>query len=200
MIQTGIGLRNAEVAFEYVLQGNRPDFVLSIGFGGALYSSANIGDLIWPSRVLLINDGIAESIELPEARKKAGMISGKVTVHEGNILTLGRRTKKSEIGNELYRGLPFPVCDMETFPLAKMAAERGLPFFALRCITDRAEEEIPSALYNVTDKSGHYRLSLALTLLLRNPWLVPDCIKLGRNSQVASRNLWHAIRYLIETF
>ncbi len=199
LIQTGMGPRNAEAALKYAIREDKPDLVLSIGFGGALYSGADIGDLVWPSRVFLIDNGITESIELSGAGKIAGTISGKIDIYEGSVLTLVRQKKKSEIGNELHKGLPFPVCDMETYPIAKSAYENGLPFFAVRSITDRADKEIPPALFGVADESGQYRFSRALMLLLRNPRLLPESVELARNSRLASGRLWHAVRCLIET-
>ncbi len=199
MVQTGIGINNAEAALKYILQGYRPDIVLSLGFGGALYSGAEIGDLVWASKVFMVNNGIAETIELPESGETASRMSGRITIREGTILTLDRRMKKAEIGNELYKGLPFPVCDMETFAIAKGAIERGLPFRAVRSITDRAEEEIPQELFEVVDESGTYRLSRSLSVLLRKPHLIPQSMKLGMNSKTASRRLWLSVKSFIET-
>lgn len=198
LIQTGIGLQNSEDALKFILQEHRPDFVLSIGFGGALYSGAEIGELIWASRGLLVNDGVTETIDLSDGKEIAGRLAETIAIREGSVLTLGRRMAKSEIKSEYYQGLPSPVCDMETFPLARISVEKGIQFFAIRCITDRADEDIPPALYNVVDESGHYRFSRALALLFRNPWLVPASAKLGRNSMIASRNLWSAVRHIID--
>lgn len=199
LVETGIGLQNAEVALQYVIGEHNPDFVLSIGFGGALYMGAEIGDLIWPSKVLLVGDGIAETIELPGLKGTANRISSDLAMCEGSILTLACRMRKSGIKESLYRGLLFPVCDMETFPLAKLAVERGLNFFAVRSVTDRAGEEIPSALYDVANESGHYRLSRAISILLRNPGLAAWSLRLGINSRTASKSLWLAVRSLAET-
>jgi hypothetical protein len=87
---------------------------------------------------------------------------------------------------------------METFPLAKAALARGLPFVAIRSITDRSHEEIPPELLCVSDESGNYRLSRALDVLLRKPSLIPRAIHLRRNSAIASRNLWRAVKALME--
>jgi hypothetical protein len=106
--------------------------------------------------------------------------------------------KKSEIKKALPR-LPLPVCDMETFPLAKLSMRKGLPFFAIRSITDRADEEIPLELLDVSDESGQYKLSRALRLILSRPKLISEIAKLGRNSRIASNSLWHAVKTLVET-
>lgn len=198
VVQTGIGTRNAEDSLNHVVKEHSPTIILSSGFAGALYDSAAIGELIWASRVILVNGGVRETLDLPDRDHVFRRLSQKITLREGSIITLERWMKKPEIKRALSGPLPFPVCDMETFPLAKASLKKGLPFVALRSITDRSHEEIPPELLGVSDESGHYRLSRALNVLLRNPSLIPSAISLGKNSAIASRNLWRAVKAFIE--
>jgi hypothetical protein len=87
---------------------------------------------------------------------------------------------------------------METFFLAKLSVEQGLPFFAVRSVTDRADEELPIEFLCVTDKSGKYKLSRALSLILSKPKLIKDIVRTGRSSSIASTNLWHLVKAMIE--
>jgi adenosylhomocysteine nucleosidase len=218
LVQTGMNIHNANPTLEYILEEHCPDLILSLGFGGALYDGALVGDLVWASRVVFIPEGILEGethtflmsegeetfyrhepyiLEVPGVREIVSRLS-KVTMHEGCILTLERWMKKSEIKNIITQELSRPVCDMETFPLAKLSMQRGLPFFAVRSITDQADEEIPLELLDISDESGNYRFSRALRLIVCKPKLIPDIIKLGRNSKIASKNLWHVVESLLE--
>jgi len=197
LVETGMGSHNAEAAFEYVLAKYSPDFIVSMGFGGALYNGAAVGDLIYASKVLLIDEKLEDAIELPDAARIFSRLSGKINMHEGSILTLQKFMKKSEI-KQIMPQMSFPVCDMETFPLARLSMRKGLPFFAIRSITDRADEEIPLELFDVSDESGRCRSSRALRLLLSRPKLIPEVVKLGRNSRIASNSLWCAVRNLVE--
>ena len=208
LIQTGIGTRNAEAALKYVLEEHRPDIVLSIGFGGALYDGASAGDLIYANRVVFIPESFKEeknvsnlgdlsSKEVPNVREIVSKLSEKVSMHEGCILTLERYIKKSEIIKYLSKDLSFPVCDMETFFLAKLSIEQGIPFLAVRSVTDRFDEEIPPEFLSVTDESGRYKLSRALGLILK-PRLIKDIIRTGRASAKASKNLYHLVKAVIE--
>ena len=197
MVQAGMGFRSAETALRYVLKEYNPDFIASIGFGGALYRGAAAGDLIWPSKVFFISDKVEDTLELPDAGKISDRLSGKVIAHEGTVFTLQRWMKKSEIKG-IIPELPLPVCDMETFPLAKLSVLQGLPFFAVRSITDTADEEIPHEFLTVSDKSGKYMLSRSLKLLLSKPKLIRKAARLGMTSRIAARNLSHAVRALVE--
>jgi nucleoside phosphorylase len=172
--------------------------ILSSGFGGALYDNAAIGELIWASRVLLVNNGVRDTMDLPDSDHLFGRLSQKLTIQKGSIVTLERWMKKPEIKRALSEPLLFPVCDMETFPLAKATITRGLPFVAIRSITDRSHEEIPPELLSVSDESGNYRTSRALKVLIGNPFLIPRAVNLGRSSAIASRNIWRAVKAFIE--
>jgi adenosylhomocysteine/aminodeoxyfutalosine nucleosidase len=210
LVQTGMGTRNAEAAMKYILEEYGPDFILSIGFGGALYDGALIGDLVWASRVILVPEDILKGLipssynmesyllEVPDAGEIFSKLSEKVSMKEGCILTCERYIKKSEIKKHLSKDLSFPVCDMETFFLAKLSVNQGLPFFAVRSITDRADEEIPPEFLYVTDESRKYKLSRALSLILSKPKLIKDVIRTGRASTIASNNLWLVVKALTE--
>jgi nucleoside phosphorylase len=197
IVLTGMGGRNAENALRWVLGTHAPDVILSAGFGGALYEGACIGEIVIASRVSSLTDGVAGSLEL----RNGDMIerfSGKLPIREGSIVTIETWKKKSEFGKILSGDFPFPVCDMETFGLAKLSLQKNLRFFAIRSITDRLDEEIPHELLSVSDESGRYRLGRALMLLLSNPGLIPAGIKLGLHARTAGKNLWRAVECLLE--
>jgi adenosylhomocysteine nucleosidase len=198
VVRTGIGVRNAEDALNYVLEKYNPNVIISAGFGGALFEGARIGEVIWASRVFFVSEGTGSVLDLQNGRDLFERLSGELTVREGSVLTLDRWKKKSELRKMVSGEFPFPVCDMETFPLAKLSLERNVRFFAIRAITDRNDEDIPPELLGVADESGHYRLSRALKLLLSRPGLIPGSIKLGIHSKIAGRNLWQAVGSLIE--
>jgi len=198
LVQTGMGIQNAESAFGYVFDSDSADLVLSVGFGGALYEGAAAGDLVWASRVFLLSENSLAVIELQDPMKISLKLPGRTNIFNGSIVTLSSRVKKSDIKKILPQNVSHPVCDMETHPLAKLSVEKGLPFLAVRSITDTIDEEIPAEFFDVTDGSGRYRFSRALGILFSKPSLIPQSIKLGRISETASKNLWLAIQSLIE--
>jgi nucleoside phosphorylase len=205
IVLSGMGTINSEAAWNYVNEEYRPDYIISAGFGGALYEGAGLGDLIAASSVLLYPDAAEASpahrhqsyLEVPGAKHVMRRMKCADIVHEGNILTLRQRVDKTELEKGLLEGLSFPVCDMETFPLAKLSLLADLPFFAVRAITDRFHEEIPKELFGVTDANGNYSLSRALRIILGNPALIPSSIRMGKNAQTASRKLCKAAEELI---
>jgi adenosylhomocysteine nucleosidase len=208
VVQTGIGAENTEAALKHVVKDYSPDLVLSVGFGGALYDSASAGDIVCGDRVFLIPENITAGSgpdrvkldleEIPDAAAIVRRLSDRVQIHIGCILTLERHMEKLAIRKILPGDLSFPVCDMETYFLARLAKEMKLPFLGLRAITDRADEEIPAELLRVTDEAGKYRLSLAIALILRRPQIITHIFRIGINARIASINLSYAVRALIE--
>jgi adenosylhomocysteine nucleosidase len=196
LVATGVGTRNAEEALEWVLQVFNPALILSIGFGGALYESADIGDLIMATSVSLVSGSVLKTIQLPYASGLVDRLFGKTSIRAGHFLTLERWMKKETVKRLLPPEIAFPVCDMETFPLAELSRQKKLPFLAVRSITDRADEDIPRALLRVNDASGSYRSLRAIFLMFGKPQLIPVAIRLGRRSRVASENLWRAFETL----
>jgi nucleoside phosphorylase len=206
-VQTGMNVKRVESAVKYIVEEYRPDVVLSIGFGGALSDGARIGDLLWASRYLLISEEEKKPLyEYQPGTDPGATVSGeifdklqdKISINKGSFVTLSEWMTKSRVKKIIPRDIPFPVCDRETFHLAKLSHQNSVPFFAIRAITDRADEDIPAELFTVTDEAGNYRFSRALGLLLHKPRLIPASIKLGRNSAIASKNLWHAVKSLVE--
>jgi len=206
IVQSGMGVDISETAWKHVIEGYSPDAVVSAGFCGAFYEGATIGDLIGASYVMLYPD-MAETgpagahqydlMEIPGAAETIRKMAHAVTVYEGSLLTLGRWMRKSEVAKESLQGLSYPICDMETFPLARLSLRAGLPFFAIKAVTDRAHEEIPQELFNVTDTDGRFSFLRALGVILGNPALIPSSIRMGKNAGVASQKLRQATEELI---
>ncbi|MEW5744983.1 MAG: hypothetical protein AB1805_06055 [Nitrospirota bacterium] len=205
IVRTGMGVRNAEAAVEQVCNAYAPGCLVSIGFGGALRPGLSTGDLVIARSVSLLVAGapgmpmipmIKDTLQLPDAGGAVRCIARMLDASEGSIITIGERMTKAALAPHIPKDLPHPVCDMETYPLARYAVNKDIPFLAVRAVTDSAEEDIPPELFAVTDEQGVYRSSRALRRLLLNPRLIPCSIRMGRNARTASMQLWRAVQAL----
>ncbi|MGD0228812.1 MAG: hypothetical protein ABSC19_00450 [Syntrophorhabdales bacterium] len=196
--ETGMGIESATRVFLHMLQRDRPDAAISLGYCGSLSPDASIGDLIWASKVCLVEGRGVETLALDDALGVLGTLSSRLPIRAGTFLTLNRWRKKHELVRTIPQGMPLPVCDMETFGLARLSVDHGLPFFAIRAVSDASGEDIPFDPWSVCDSSGTYRLYRALGLFLSRPHLLAHAIKLRRNSKIASRNLALAVSALLQ--
>ena len=192
VVLTGIGTHNAEEALTSVLDAFNPDFILSIGFGGALYENASICDLVMATSVSLVSGNSVKTIQVPDESRLLDRLGGRTSVRAGSFFTLETLMEKKAVKPLVPMDTAFPVCEMETFPLAELALARQVPFLALRSITDRLDEEISPEFLKVTDSTGLYHALKAAGLLLRKPQLIPMAAKLATRSRKASEKLWQA--------
>ena len=197
-VLTGIGPIGPESGLAEVIDWHGPDFIASIGFGGALYEGAKKGELVWGEECRLA--GSNEAVRFGAENKKVfERLRLRLDISAGAIITVGARTPKPKLVKTIPPQTRFPVCDMETFYMERLAQGRGAPFFAIRSITDTLDEEIPEELFDVCDESGRYSAARALRAIVMNPGLIPASIRLGLGSAVASKSLFRAIKALVET-
>ncbi len=206
LLRTGVGTINAESSIKSLLRKLHPDLIMSLGFGGALYEGLVAGDLIWASRVFFLRTPLAgrepteiSHISLPEAKKIADKIPGSIFYREGCIVTLEHFMGKHEIRKSLPDGVSFPVCDMETFVLAKTAMERRIPFFAARSVSDTASQEIPRELFDITDEWGNIAYLSLIKSVLQKPGLAKDVLLLEKNSLKAAKSLAAIVKSFLDT-
>ncbi len=200
---TGIGTVNTEAAARYIHSKFGPDMILSIGYGGAIYDGLDIGDLVWGSKFMLMpdparNEKESDQLEFPGNEEIFGRLHDMLPIREGTIVTLPSLMKKSEI-RKIISEDGNPVCDMETFAIARFCMEKGLSFGGVRSITDLHDEDIPPELGDISDDSGRYDALRAIRTFTAKPGLLPMVFRLARNSRKASQSLCSLIEALLET-
>lgn len=197
--ETGMGVENAVRVFEHVAGITTPEVVISLGYCGGLVPGAAVGDLIWASAVCLIDGPQVEVLPISGQDLVFGKLSLSVPIRQGTFITLRQWMKKVDILPHVPAGMPLPVCEMETFGVARLAMERNVPFFAIRCLSDADQDEIafdPSAM---CDPSGSLRLARSLRFFASHSRLLGQAMKLRRASAIASRNLALATEKLLQT-
>ena len=79
--------------------------------------------------------------------------------------------------------------DMESHVAARIAAVHGLPFAALRVVSDSAQDVLPDAVRGAIDSRGEVRISRVLLALAGDPAQLPALIRTGRASSRAMQQL-----------
>lgn len=197
MVETGMGIENAARALLHLLQADKPDMVLSLGYCGALSPDASVGDVVWASGVCLIDGHKVETLALPDNRELFERLAIRFPVREGTFITMKEWMKKRDIAPLVDPRMTLPVCDMETFGLARLCGSRTLHFLALRAVSDGADTDLLFDPWSVCDKSGMYSVARAMGLFLTRPHLLSHAKELQRNAKIASANLAQAVSALI---
>jgi len=158
--------------------------VISIGIAGALEPSLQVGDGVIATRISSgslswrLDQAWADRIAalLPEARRGVIVGSSEMVVNAAAKAALFAQTS----------GL---CVDMESHIAAKVAADRGLPFAALRFISDGADRALPKAAQAGMKPDGGMDIQGVLLALAADPRQLPALIRTGREAQTAFRAL-----------
>jgi nucleoside phosphorylase len=132
---------------------------------------------------------------LPELGEGQG-VRAVPRVHVGPIVTtddiLATAAAKRDLARRLsqeWHGPPPLAVDLESAGVAAVAAGRGIPFAAIRVISDGADEDLPLDFARCSGKDGQIRRAALVAGLLRQPAALPALLRLGRNSRRAAERL-----------
>jgi adenosylhomocysteine nucleosidase len=158
--------------------------VVSVGLGGGLAPKLDVGewvvanrivgeDRIWPT-----NGGLTKALShaLPSARIGAITAGDAMVTDEAAKSALHLRTAALAV-------------DMESHLAACFAAECGLPFAALRVISDGAGRALPRAAQAGMRKDGGMDILAVLRELAKDPRQLPALIRTGREAEIAFKKL-----------
>jgi hopanoid-associated phosphorylase len=158
--------------------------VLSSGFAGALDPELGVGEIVIGG--VSGSESFAKRLAklLPHAR--IGLVAGRDQV-------AGSATEK----RALWAETGALAVDMESHIAARVAARHGLPFAALRVISDEADATLPPAALAGMRPDGGIAIGAVLGSLLRKPRQLPALLRTGRDAGVAFqalRSVHHVLR------
>jgi adenosylhomocysteine nucleosidase len=206
LIESRIGTKRAERATQALIASEHPEVIISFGFGGAVRSGMAVGDLAI-ARSIRLHQGrypdAREGIVLPVAAKVRQTLEAVCdqrgcAIREGDFLTSEIILNKKELAGDLPQDVVNPVLDMETWAVALVAAREKIPLLAIRAVSDAADEELGFSIGEFTDSDMNMRISKILSTIARKPGIIPQLIRLARNSRMAGRNLAAAVERLIK--
>jgi hopanoid-associated phosphorylase len=157
--------------------------IVSYGMTGALADGLAIGDWV-------VGDRIAGAIEmecdpawtaallakLPGARKGGFFADGRMIDTVAEKLALGERHNALAV-------------DMESHVAAAVAAERGLPFAIVRCVSDGARHLLPHAITVSMRPDGDVNTRAMFASLAKRPAQIADVARTTAGFTKAMREL-----------
>jgi nucleoside phosphorylase len=156
LVRTGVG-RNAGRVARTTLDRIEADAVFCIGTAGGLSPRLKIGDVVvsteilgpGPETVPLAADPI-----LVEAAGGAGAVKGSCLTVEKALFTPEQKASALEETGAI-------VCEMEAAFVAEAAGRAGIPFLALKGISDTAKDSLPDVSRFMDDAGTIDRKRLA---------------------------------------
>jgi adenosylhomocysteine nucleosidase len=167
--------------------------LVSFGVAGGLDPALAAGALLLPE-ALISPDGT----RYPTAREWRERVSAAVAqrhpVCGGALLTCREPLFSPADKASALRQTGAVAVDMEGAAIAEVAAQRGLPFLAVRSVLDAAGDTLPMALLAAIDPRGATSVVRLIAAVIRAPREWPDLLRLGRRCVAASRPLLSVAR------
>jgi adenosylhomocysteine nucleosidase len=165
-----------------------PRLILFAGFAGALIDALKVGDVVLADEV--VNEqGQSWRTTWPE--------SFPASLHRGRLLTVDEITAtpgaKRRQG-ELHQAI---AVEMESAHFAARCTQACIPFGCVRAISDEAMTALSPDLSSMLS-GGTASPSRVLLALARRPGMLPELLRLARDTKRASESLGLALGTLLK--
>jgi adenosylhomocysteine nucleosidase len=198
LVTSGMGEKRAGEATRQLIEQASVACLISFGIAGAVEQSLEIGDVVLIEGVYHLKDGLPGKYLPLKGWTEAGIQSaGQVlkglaaTLYTGTAITTGG----TQVPEALLQGTRHPVLEMETMGIAQVAAEKGIPFRAVRAISDGPRAPIPFDLGEMMDENANLRIGKLLKEISLHPRMVGGLRTMMRNSRQGAD---HAAITLVE--
>ena len=169
----GAGQPAATRAFAAIEDGGPIDLVFSVGWAGALNSQVATGAAFNVGGVIDARTG-------ERFRCDAG--AGDHWLVTSPIVADG--AEKQRLASA-YRA---DLVDMEAAAIARLAQMRGIPFYAIKGVSDGFHDKLPD-FNRFIRPDGQFDLTGMVLFSILRPWYWPSLIRMGENSRKASQGL-----------
>lgn len=198
--RTGIGPVAGE-ATRLAIEQLSPSSVLSVGTCGGLSEDLGTGEIVlcerlheWAEPPRDEPQTITADAGLLEAAAQAAS-AAPVCARTGGSVSIDTPAWGPDEKRKLRNWMGHDVVEMESFWIGRAAAERGLPYLAIRVITDGHDETIPN-IPGLIGHDGTVDQSKLLEYTRSHPEAIPRMAEMHSRSERALANL----RTLLEAF
>lgn len=182
----GMGDSAARQAAQGLLE-NGATALVSFGVAGALDSSLRSGDLVLPESIFINGETLRVTIDWRDQLKQ--LLPAELTV-VGGALAASREVVSTQADKrELANATGACAVDMESGAIAEVAAKAGIPFIAVRSITDPIEFSPPEMLLSAVYPDGSVNAMRLISLILRRSVGIGTLMRLGKGMRLASNTL-----------
>jgi adenosylhomocysteine nucleosidase len=187
LLISGIGPDRASLASRILIE-NGAAALMSWGFACGLQPGIDAGEIVIPTLVIAA-DGAIHVTDRPWRERLCSRISAHLSVCSGTLAESSVMMPDSSSKELLGRATGAVASDMESASICAAACNAGVPFLAIRAVTDTLGIRVPGSAGNCIDRQGRIRLLRLFSGLLRRPADLPDIIRLGRSFQAARKSL-----------
>ncbi len=196
LVLSGAGRAAAARATDALILGHRPGWVISAGFCGGLSPEVKRHDIVVASSSA---DAAGNVVELDAGKLAPVLAAWKSGVHVGRLLTVDQIVRRPDQKRSLGEKHQAIAADLESLGVAEVCRRQGVPFLAIRVVSDAVDDELPREVERLTrQKTRAARWGAAFGAILNRPGSLKDMYRLRENALVASDRLARFLAATIE--
>lgn len=186
IVEGGVGQKAAGRATAEAIKFYQPKWVVSAGFAGGLNETLRRGQIVMADEVINLA-GETIRVDLRLDRESLAATKG---LHVGRLLTVDSILREPAERRDLAAKHGSIACDMETFAVAAACRQQGIPFLAIRIISDAVDDELPPEIEHLLkQKSLAGKLGAAAGAMFKRFSAAKDLWKLREDALKASDRL-----------
>jgi len=178
----GAGQAAATRAFAAIEDGGPIDLVFSLGWAGALKAEIEPGQAY--SAAGVIDSRTGERFRCDAESGDQWLVTAPAVADEAEKRRLERTYSAS-------------LVDMEAAAVARLAAMRQIPFYAIKGVSDGLNATLPD-LNRFLTPSGQLETTRLVLHCMFRPWHWPALIRMGENSRKASNSIAGTVLKLLD--
>jgi adenosylhomocysteine nucleosidase len=191
--QTGIGRERALAAAETILATWEPAIAMSVGVAGGLAGGVSVGEVVICSHVdheshrhSDTEQSVYADPSLLEKAIEVAHVTG-IPARTGTCLTVEEAAWGPAEKAAHHSWKAHDIVEMESFWIAEAASRRGVPFLAVRSISDASGDTLPNT--GSVRPDGSLDMDIILAHLKDHPETAERLSALAQSSKLALANL-----------
>lgn len=182
LLADGVGLRAAQRACAEIPQPQSVTALFSVGYCGATQARWKAGDVLAASEVRRPSTGECFACQLPALPRQDTLPSGILMTVERIIRFAADKHRIGEEGVD--------AVEMEAAAVVRYAAQHGLPFAALKAVSDTVDEDMPVDFTQAQRPDGTFRMTSVLAQAMARPLAsLPALRRLEKAARLCSQRL-----------
>lgn len=181
---SGMGARRIETAFDDMVSTWGPTTIIHLGYAGGLDPALAAGEIPAATRILDAAGDPPLHLSPTAPPRTDACIDDAVTLLSTHALVDTPQAK-----DVLHRTTGATMVDMESYAVARRAAEAGVVLRIFRAIVDTASMALPPGIDRWVNGEGRTQWRRLAQDLAVHPTLVPAALRLGRHARTADATL-----------
>ena len=190
---SGLGKDRAVAALTKLIEAHQPQRIIHLGFAGGMDPTLAAGDLL---NIRYVRNESGKIIRLGESVPEFEE-SDSDPPSLKTLLTRDTVADSPKLKKQLFTQYKASAVDMETFYTASLAMDQGIPFMALRAISDPHDMALPAEAINWIKPDGTPDMAKVMGFIATHPWLTPTLMKLQSHASKAPAKIADAVESVL---